>query len=252
MLMRGLLFLWILVSAMVGVVMAGELRVVSYNIHHGVGEDGKLDLKRIAEIIKKQKPDLVALQEVDNMVERSGKVDQAAVLAKMLGMHHAFGKCIDLQGGGYGNAVLSKYPILNTVIHRLPGTGEPRVVLEVEVKKDDKTLSFASVHFDWRSEKVRMLQAKAVEKNFTAHKHPVILLGDFNARPESETMKFLSKTWTIVPKEGDRLTSPANKPRSEIDYILTHGMDASKATSKVLNEAVASDHRPILGVIPSP
>jgi len=244
--MRVLFFLLILV----GLAVAEEIRVVSYNIHHGVGMDGKLDLKRIAEVIKKEKPDFVALQEVDNMVGRSGMVDQVAVLAKMLGMYHAFGKCIDLQGGGYGNAVLSKHPITNTVIHRLPGSGESRAVLEVETKINEKKLSLASVHFDWSTEKVRMMQAKAVEKIFAAHKHPVILLGDFNAKPESKTMTFLAKTWTIVPKTGDKLTSPANKPRNEIDYILTRGFDASKATCRVINAPIASDHRPLTGLIP--
>lgn len=249
--MRVLFFLLMLVvlAPLVPLALADEIRVLSYNIHHGVGLDGKLDLKRIAEVIRKEKPDFVALQEVDNMAGRSGKVDQAAVLAKMLGMHHAFGKCIDLQGGGYGNAVLSIHPISNTVIHRLPGSGEPRVVLEVETKIDGKKLSFASVHFDWRTEKVRMMQAKAVEKNFTAHKHPVILLGDFNAKPDSKTMRFLAKNWTIVPKAGAKLTAPANKPHSEIDYILTLGLDASKAICKVIDEPVASDHRPISGAI---
>lgn len=244
--MRALIFLLMLTS----VAGAGEVRLVSYNIHHGVGVDGQLDLERIAALIKKEKPDFVALQEVDNMVGRSGKVDQAAVLAEKLGMHHAFGKCIDLQGGGYGNAVLSKYPIAKTIVHRLPGTGEPRVVLEVEVQKEGKKLSVASVHFDWTTEDVRMLQAKAVEKQFTTHKHPVILLGDFNARPESKTMQFLARTWTIVPKMGDQSTFPAGKPRSEIDYILTHGLDATKAKCVVLNEPLASDHRPLSGVIP--
>jgi len=94
---------WLLMS--LGWVGAGELRLVSYNIHHGQGLDGKLDLVRIARVIKKHQPDFVALQEVDNKASRSGKVDQAAELAKLLGMKHVLGKCINLGGGGYGNAI---------------------------------------------------------------------------------------------------------------------------------------------------
>ncbi|MCP5535722.1 MAG: endonuclease/exonuclease/phosphatase family protein [Akkermansiaceae bacterium] len=246
--MRALLYLLFLT----GLATAGELRVMSYNIHHGVGMDGKLDLQRIAGIIKKEKPDLVALQEVDQSVPRSGKVDQAEALARLLGMKHIFRKCIDLHGGAYGNAVLSKHPIDDVVVHRLPGKGEPRIALEVQVMVGRKRLSFCSVHFDWTTEAVRLLQAKSLETHLAKRKHPVLLLGDFNARPESQTMQYLARTWSIVPKKEERLTCPANKPRDEIDYILTLGLDASKASCRVLPEAAASDHRPLFGRISLP
>src|SRR5690242_8494338 len=80
------------------------LRVLSYNIHHGEGTDGKLDLDRIAAVIKAQKPDLVAVQEVDRNTKRTNQVDQAAVLGKLTGLHAAFARAIDLQGGEYGQA----------------------------------------------------------------------------------------------------------------------------------------------------
>ncbi|MBT8045323.1 MAG: hypothetical protein KJO79_10270, partial [Verrucomicrobiae bacterium] len=99
--------IWILLFTLTMTVAADELRVLSYNIHHGVGLDGKLDLGRIAKVIRKQNPDLVALQEVDKLVTRSDKTDQAVVLAKYLGLHVVFGKSIDFQGGVYGNAILS-------------------------------------------------------------------------------------------------------------------------------------------------
>ena len=94
-----------------------SINVVSYNIKHGAGMDGRLDLSRSANVLEALKPDLVALQEIDNTCTRSGGKNQAAELGKALGMHHAFGKFMDFQGGEYGLAVLSRYPILKTVRH---------------------------------------------------------------------------------------------------------------------------------------
>src|SRR5688500_2206377 len=77
------------------------LRVLSYNIHHAEGTDGKLDVARIAGVIKAAGPDLVAVQEVDRNTTRTNKVDQAAELARLTGLHGEFARAIDLQGGQY-------------------------------------------------------------------------------------------------------------------------------------------------------
>src|SRR5215213_773903 len=81
------------------------LRVLSYNIHHGEGTDGKVDLERIAKVITVAAPDLVAVQEVDRKTRRTNGVDQAAELGRLTRMHVEFGKAIDYQGGAYGLAV---------------------------------------------------------------------------------------------------------------------------------------------------
>lgn len=244
--------IWFLMLWTAGLV-AGELRVVSYNIRHGEGIDRKLDLKRTAAVLKALRPDFVALQEVDRVVARSGKVDQAAELGKMLGMHHAFGKFMDFGGGEYGLAVLSKFPIVATHVHKLPDGAEPRVVLEVvtEPVAGGGRLSVCSVHLDWTKEALRVAQIKALEKKLAERKHPVVLVGDFNAKPDSETMQFVQKGWKIIPKTGDRLTFSANRPRIEIDYVVTRGVGKG-ATCRVVDEQVASDHRPLLSVIPWP
>ena len=113
MLKQLFLVLAILVSG--STLVAGQqpvrLRVLSYNIHHAQGVDGKLDLQRIANVILSVKPDFVALQEVDQNTSRTGGVDQAAELAKLTEMKSVFGANIDLQGGHYGNAVLTRLPI---------------------------------------------------------------------------------------------------------------------------------------------
>ena len=85
-----------------------RLRVLSYNIHHGQGTDGRFDLARLAEVIDRLEPDLVALQEVDHRTRRAKGVDQAAELGRLTGMHSWFGKAMDFSGGGYGDS-----PLLN-------------------------------------------------------------------------------------------------------------------------------------------
>ena len=98
------------------------LRVMSYNIHIGVGLDKKSDLARIANVIKAADVDVVALQEVDVRTRRSGTdVDQLAELAKLTGMHGRFGKGRDFDGGEYGQAILSRQPIKEFTVHKLPG-----------------------------------------------------------------------------------------------------------------------------------
>jgi endonuclease/exonuclease/phosphatase family metal-dependent hydrolase len=243
---------WLLI-VLAGGLFAGELRVVSYNIKHGQGMDGEVDLERTAAVLKKLKPDFVALQEVDKMATRSGKVDQAAELGRMLGMHHAFGKFMDFQGGEYGLAVLSRFPVLDTHEHKLPDGAEPRVVLEVVTQPDatGPNLSVASIHLDWTKEELRMAQIKALEKRLSPRKDPFVLVGDFNAKPGSPTMEFVGRTWTVVPKTGERSTFSAAEPRIEIDYVVTRGIGKG-ATCRVVAEAVASDHRPLLSVIPWP
>ena len=87
------------------------LRVLSYNIHHAAGTDGKLDLQRIANVIQSVDPDVISLQEVDRLARRSGSVDQPSELARLTGMRVCFAENIPLQGGSYGNAILTRFPI---------------------------------------------------------------------------------------------------------------------------------------------
>src|SRR5437870_2515052 len=93
------------------------IRVMTYNIHVGVGMDKKLDLPRIAGVINQQHPDLVGLQEVDRGVERTQRIDEIAQLAWLTKMEYAFAFNLKYQGGQYGVASLDKSPILATDHH---------------------------------------------------------------------------------------------------------------------------------------
>ena len=209
--------------------------------------DGKLDLERIAKVIAAEKPDLVALQEVDKVCKRSGSVDQAAVLAKLLKMEHRFGKFMDYQGGEYGMAVLSKFPIEESIIHKLPKGAEPRIALEIVVKspKWPGKFSFVGIHNDWIKESLRVRQIEVLQSGLKDRKHPVILAGDFNAKPKSDSLTKLENAGWKVLREGRKNTWSAAEPKVEIDFFFAKDLPPSRFEDKVIAETVASDHRPI-------
>ncbi len=232
------------------------LRVLTYNIHHGQGTDGRLDLERIARVIQERRADLVALQEVDRKVPRSGMVDQVAELERLTGLKAAYGKNLDLQGGEYGNAILSRFPILEHRNHALPrlNGNEQRGLLEVLVSVENRRIAFFCTHLNEKpADRERLLAVEAIQSILKNRANlPVLLAGDLNACPDSEvlrrTMVFLKDTCTIRP--ADALTIPAGKPDRRIDYVLHNGHAGIKTIeSHVISEKVASDHRPVITVI---
>ncbi len=229
------------------------LRVVSYNIRHGVGMDGKLDLDRTAAVLRRLEPDLVALQEVDERCRRSGGVDQAAALGKALGMEHRFGEFMDYDGGRYGLAVLSRFPVKATRRHELPRGAEPRCALEVEVEVPGlgQPVSFTCVHNDWTKEAIRVNQMRALVAAL-GERRPALVAGDYNGEPGSESLAVLADAgWRILAKDGARganPTWPADQPTQELDHVAERGLPECAVSHDVVDEAVASDHRPILAV----
>ncbi len=229
------------------------LRVLTYNIHHGAGMDGRIDLERIAGIIRESGADIVALQEVDNGVRRSGKVDQPQKLGELAGMQAVFGGNFDLQGGSYGNAVLTKLPVTSQTNHRLPrlGDNEQRGLLETHLRKGEREIVFLATHIDHQKDDTeRLASANVIEKLIEDKPEGIVFLaGDFNATPETTTIKKF-KTFLIVceSRSDDPLLSyPADVPARRIDYIMYRENDALNCIDlRVLDYDVASDHRPVL------
>ncbi len=232
-----------------------RLGVMSFNIHHGEGIDGKLDLKRIGNVILESKPDLVALQEVDRNVLRSGNVDQPAELARMTNMHVAFGGNIELHGGQYGNAILSRLKIVsqsNTLLPSVNG-GEQRGVLAVEIELPDgkERMTFLSTHLDHRTDdQQRIASAKLINRKFgIPATQRRLMAGDFNDGPESQTLQELAQQWRVT-NAHPLPTIPVATPSRQIDFILVAPSIAWQVIeTKVIDERVASDHRPILSVL---
>jgi len=231
-----------------------QLRVLTYNIHHGEGADGKLDLERLAAVIKQQRPDLVALQEVDRRTNRSGGVDQAAKLAELTGIpHYHFAKAMDFDGGEYGEVVLSQHPIIKTRPIRLPAPGglEPRVANATWIDMVDEIVIFVATHLDHTDDAPRSAQAQAINNALREDTfHAMVLAGDLNAQPGSEPMRVFAELWTDAAGTGAAPTFPSNRPERRIDYILVRPPKRWRTiSSRVIDEPVASDHRPVLTVL---
>lgn len=234
---------------------ASTLRVVSYNIHHGEGMDGVFDLARTARIIMEESPDLVALQEVDRATLRASGVDQAEELAKLTGMHVAFGRAMSYQGGEYGVAILSRWPILRSSNTALPLNAgwEPRTALTVDVDPDGDIprVTLTNTHLDQdRDQTNRLLQAAALNQHFaTEDGTPTILAGDMNSRVDTEVMEKLRSLWTdmfVEPPPAD----PNERPRYRVDYIMARPAKLWRPVeSRAIVAPLASDHRAILAVM---
>lgn len=230
-----------------------ELRVVSYNIKHARGNDNAVDLERTSGVLRVLAPDVVGLQEVDDRATRSGGVDQAARLGKLLGLQHAFGRFMDFQGGAYGLAILTRHPIVETRSVDLPEGNEPRVALSIDIRLPDASIiTIVNVHFDWvRDDGFRFAQAETLTKYLDGLKTPYILLGDFNDLPQSRTLALFKARATEARKpDGARFTFPSTTPEREIDYIFFAPASRWRAGEvRVIDERVASDHRPVLAVL---
>lgn len=232
-----------------------RLRVLSYNIHHAEGVDGRLDVERIAGVIRSVSPDLVALQEVEQNTRRTKMVDQTAELGRLTNMKSLFAKNIDFQGGGYGNAVLSRFPIKASRNLTLPNhdQGEQRgaVFVDLEIEGRDELLTFICTHLDHRpNESERLASADAIRQEINSmESRPMILAGDLNATPESAVLISFRKDW-MISNDDPLPTIPVDKPKRQIDYVLVRPAQRWKVIeTRVLDEAIASDHRAIFSVL---
>ena len=242
-----------------------SLRVMTYNIYgaRATSPANAADLDAIAEVIRRQNPDFVTLNEVDVFTNRTGKdVHQARDLAEKLGMEWHFSKAIDRDGGEYGDAVLSKYPILEKRSYRLPCAaeqpGEDRSLCVIRVQIDGKDLYVASTHLDHLSgDASRLVQATEIRRiRDTELECDLILCGDLNAIPSSNVIatmtSFLTNTGPI-----DQYTFPSDDPSRKIDYIMYapiehFGVQNCQVVSRgdqQVGGVDASDHRPVIADI---
>lgn len=235
--------------------LAGEkptLRILCYNIHHGEGTDGQVNLLRQARVIRAADPDFVALQEVDDQTRRTGGVDQTAELARLTGLFGRFGKARDYDGGGYGQAILSRVPVEAGTVHSLPGMPgrERRIAFEVQLTLEGRELTFVTTHLDHQLPLDREQQATRLNELYGKSKRPVILAGDLNAVPDSKPLKILAEQWTVTSANRELLSFPADKPNRLLDYVLFRPTQAFRILDvQILDESVASDHRPVLVVL---
>jgi endonuclease/exonuclease/phosphatase family metal-dependent hydrolase len=243
------------------------VRLVTFNTHHGVGEDDRHDLPRLARLLQAVDADVVCLQEVDrHFGERSDDADQALLLSRTLGMQLAWGPALDRPRDGdrpdrqYGNALLSRLPVLVSDVHPLPGDGEPRSALRTMVELDGGTLWVTTTHLSTGGADRRAEQAAALAGLVTGAMGPGVVVGDLNTRPDAAELAPLRErftdSWELARERDDRAgwrfwqreegnTHPARAPHRRIDQVwVSEGI--AVAAARVVDGAGASDHLPLV------
>ena len=219
------------------------LKLMSYNIKNANGMDNVCNFQRIANVINNTSPDVVAIQEVDSMTNRSGQKYVLGEIAERTQMHGYFAPAIDYDGGKYGIGLLTKQVPLRLQTLPLPGREEARTLILAEFAD----YIYCCTHMSL-TEEYRMKSLELVKAFTSSSTKPLFLAGDMNAEPESGFIKKLQKDFQILsnPKQH---TFPAPDPKETIDYIATLKQNAkgfAVISAKVINEPMASDHRPIL------
>lgn len=230
-----------------------ELSIMSYNIHRGQDAENRDQLEAMADFIKNSGADIVGLQEVDSVCYRSDQVDQPRVLAELTGMHYTFVRHFEFEGGAYGQALLSKYPITNVVNQRLPiasdPPGETRAFLTADIElPTGQKWTVGVAHLDYRDADSRVRQARMAADILSQSSHPAILLGDMNAEPGSETISVLLESFRDTQPD-DAFTFPDDAPSKKIDFILIEDSYDFEVVEQKVFPVRYSDHLPVLSKI---
>jgi endonuclease/exonuclease/phosphatase family metal-dependent hydrolase len=227
-----------------------ELRLMTYNIRAGL----ESDLGRLADAILAERPDFVALQEVDNEADRSGNVNQSYRLGQLTGLASLFRSALDFSSGGsYGLALLSRYPILTSDKLELTSSGEQRILVVVTVELEPGfPLTMAVTHLDLDAA-TRATQAGEIVARLASEPR-VVLFGDLNEEAGGAALTTLTDAyrdgWAAAGR-GDGDTFPSDAPDRRIDFVLLDGSWAAPTDSWV-PVTTASDHRPVVVTVPRP
>jgi endonuclease/exonuclease/phosphatase family metal-dependent hydrolase len=220
--------------------------IVTYNIRGGLGMDGRRSIGRIGAVVRESGAVVAGLQEVHQRLPQSGLQDQPRALERATGMTCAFGPALTFGVARYGNALLSAAPARRQRVHPLPGEGERRAALEVALELDSRPLTLFCTHFGL-SEAARAAQAATLAAAVRRTGGAVVVVGDFNAGPESSELQELFAAGLGHAAPPVEPTYPSDEPRFRIDYILLSpelvAQDCRVITS------TASDHLPIAAKI---
>lgn len=228
------------------------LKILCYNLRFGE----LASLTELAEFIEKENPDIVALQEVDVLTKRERAPLQngkhfISELGFRTNMFSLYGKTIPYAGGYYGIGILSKYPYLSVERILLPmpeGAKEQRAYLVSEIElPNNKTITFVSTHLDYTTSAVRQAQVKVINDDLLKRNGPIILCGDFNAKPDSKEIAEGMKDW--IQTTSMDYTIPAKAPTSKIDYIFCYPSHEWKVISNETPKVQFSDHLPVVSTL---
>ena len=220
-------------------------RIMSYNVRNCKGMDNIVDFDRVAQVINQALPDVVALQELDSATQRYAGAFVLKELADRTSMHGTFAPAIEFQGGKYGIGILSKEIPLSVKQVALPGE-EPRTFLIAELNRYYICCTHLALESEARIESVSII-FEAIEKLGEGLDKPLLLAGDMNAEYGSAEQNALLEKFSLLSNHTQN-TFPADNPDRCIDFVYGYNNEYSYTVtgSKVLEEPVASDHRPLI------
>jgi endonuclease/exonuclease/phosphatase family metal-dependent hydrolase len=224
-----------------------HLTVMTFNIEgHASLLRGSAQIEEVAAVIRKYAPDVVGINEAHRGTWQARFEDHTEQLRLLTGMNVAFGQSYTFLGGSFGNAVLTRGDLVATDLHELPGTGEPRSMLENVIRINGGTIQFYVTHTtSWGSvnREVRRTQLKCLLAHLRSSSYPFIMVGDLNAPPDApEIAEFLAQDGMRFV--GDPKTPTHRVLEQRLDYILADpGWTVRSA--RVLDDG-PSDHRPVL------
>jgi len=233
-----------------------DLTIVTYNINHGEGVDGLYSSIRIARTLEQYDPDLIALQDVDMSTNRVNQDLQIEIIAKHLEMFYLFGKTVDYIGGEYGNAILSKYPIISSQNSDISPYNAPekRRLLRATIDLGFKTLKFYSTKFGIMDDEI-IYNSERIGKfiNRMEPDYPVIFGGDFGVKPYSLLLKDLMNNMIDLGTRfnNQSTTYPTRIMSRRLDYILINKyVEPMEYLIPVDSlSTISSDHLPVVAKV---
>ncbi len=236
----------------------GKLSFMTYNVHSCIGMDKALDPNRIAEVIRRSGADIIGLQEVENNFgKRSNYANQPKILAAKLGMHVVYGPA--MKGEKFGNALLSKYPIIQSKNHKLFNMDnlEQRACIEAKIQTPSGIFKVFVTHIDHSNDDIMIGQIKDISR-ITDSNEKMVLLGDFNEqappyKKASLLNPLISKYGYVFDIVGMKETSTVIAHNRRFDHIFVSNdiKQNVKSCTVLKNELtnVASDHFPVMTVL---
>ena len=222
---------------------------MTYNIRSGRNMAGEQNIAYAAQVIGELAPDVVNLNEVRARSADVGPVNQAEMLGELLGMNWRFGKSIPFMGGAYGNAMLSRFPVLSSGVEHIPDPQktdarfEHRTVFKNVLDVRGTELTLLGTHFGLSLQE----QENAVQTVLRLAREvsgPVLFMGDLNAQPDQAVLQPLFEVFTdCFDRAMEPKTYPASGPEIRIDYVMARGLTFKNALAI---DSLNSDHLPIL------
>jgi endonuclease/exonuclease/phosphatase family metal-dependent hydrolase len=233
---------------------AVEMRIMSFNIRHGLGMNEESNMMDILRIINENKPDLVALQAVDSLINNGKTQFQLRQLATQTGMYFTYGAAEHSESGSQGVGILSAWPLEKSQTITLPSTpGADPKVLHCGLIRHSRnlTLRFCNSRLEYASVMDRALQSAYINQMLQGSIQPVVLGMDMGARPNEQPYFSFRQKWQDAAQGSQVETWNEGIPGDRLDYIfvLLNNKVRVKDYKVIRNYPKASDHYPIIATV---